>query len=120
MLHVKDLLRLMMHNEPVTAADVRRMPVVPETASLDDVLATMQRTNAHMAIVIDEHGGTAGIVNLEDLFEEVVGEIDEGVPVAPSIVADRRRRRPRRRDRPARRTRAAFRHRLSIMRRSRA
>jgi CBS domain containing-hemolysin-like protein len=62
------------------------MPVVPVTAALDDVLSTMQRTNAHMATVIDEHGGTAGVVSLEDLFEEVVGEIEEGAPESPSLV----------------------------------
>jgi len=85
MVHAKDLLRLLTASEPVSAADVRRIPVVPETASLDDTLATMQRAHAHMAVVIDEHGGTAGIVNLEDLFEEVVGEIDEGAPDDPSL-----------------------------------
>ena len=60
MLHVKDLLRRLMQRRADYAADVRRMPVVPETASLDDVLTTMQRAHAHMAVVIDEHGGTAG------------------------------------------------------------
>jgi CBS domain containing-hemolysin-like protein len=88
MVHVKDLLRRLMADEPVTAADVRRVPVVPETAPLDDVLATMQRAEAHMTVVIDEHGGTAGLITLEDLFEEVVGEIDEGAfvrrPIAPN------------------------------------
>jgi CBS domain containing-hemolysin-like protein len=78
MVHVKDLLRRLLADEPVSATDVRRVPVVPETAALDDVLATMQRAEAHMTVVIDEHGGTAGIITLEDLFEEVVGEIDEG------------------------------------------
>jgi CBS domain containing-hemolysin-like protein len=86
MLHVKDLLRRLMSTEAVSAADVRRIPVVPETASLDDVLATMRRAQAHLAVVIDEHGGTAGIIALEDLFEEVVGDIDEGTPKAPPIV----------------------------------
>jgi CBS domain containing-hemolysin-like protein len=85
MLHVKDLLRRMMSGARISVVDVRRIPVVPETASLDDVLATMRRAQAHLAVVIDEHGGTAGIVGLEDLFEEVVGDIDEGAPSAPLI-----------------------------------
>jgi CBS domain containing-hemolysin-like protein len=85
MLHVKDLLRRLVNDEPISSADVRRIPFVPETTPLDDVLATMQRTHAHMAVVIDEHGGTAGIISLEDLFEEVVGEIDEGVPRTPAL-----------------------------------
>jgi CBS domain containing-hemolysin-like protein len=85
-LHAKDLLRRLLYDEPVTATDVRRIPVVPVTASLDDVLATLQRDRAHVAVAIDEHGGTAGIISLEDLFEEVVGDIDEGAPKAPPIV----------------------------------
>jgi CBS domain containing-hemolysin-like protein len=88
MLHVKDLIGRLTSGSPLSIEDVRRMPVVPETASLDAVLATMQRGQAHMALVIDEHGGTAGIIGLEDLFEEVVGDIDEGVPAAPDLVVD--------------------------------
>jgi CBS domain containing-hemolysin-like protein len=83
MLHVKDLLRRLLRNEDVTPADVRRIPVVPATAALDDVMTTMQRGHAHLAVVIDEYGGTAGIISLEDLFEEVVGEIDEGAAAPP-------------------------------------
>jgi len=86
MVHVKDLLRRLLADEPVMPFDVRRIPVVPETAPLDDVLATMQRHNAHLALVIDEHGGTAGIISLEDLFEEVVGELEEEASSTPSIV----------------------------------
>ena len=85
MIHVKDLLRKLLQNEPVMAADIRRIPVIPETAALDDVLARMQQANAHMIVVIDEHGGTAGLVSLEDVFEEVVGEIDEGAAAQPPI-----------------------------------
>jgi CBS domain containing-hemolysin-like protein len=87
MLHVKDLLRRLLADEPIVAADVRRIPFVPETTPLDDVLAGMQRAAAHLAVVIDEHGGTAGLISLEDLFEEVVGELDEGVPISPPIAA---------------------------------
>ena len=87
MLHVKDLLRRLILEEAIAAADVRQLPMVPETCSLDDVLATMQRAHAHMAVVIDEHGGTAGVLSLEDLAEEVIGEIDEDVPRSPGLVA---------------------------------
>lgn len=88
MLHVKDLLRRLLMNERITAGDPRRLPVVPATAALDDVLAAMQRAQAHMTVVVDEHGGTAGLISLEDLFEEVVGEIDEGVPAAPTLLPE--------------------------------
>jgi CBS domain containing-hemolysin-like protein len=76
--HIKDLLRLLLNDQRVSAAGARHAPVVPETARLDVVLATMRRERAQLAIVIDEHGGTAGVVTLEDLFEEVVGDIEEG------------------------------------------
>ena len=88
MLHVKDLLRRLLQNERITTAELRRLPIVPETATLDTVLETMQRSQSHMTAVVDEHGGTAGIITLEDLFEEVVGEIDEGVPAAPPILPE--------------------------------
>lgn len=76
--HIKDLLRLLLNNMTVTSAGARSAPVVPETALVDSVLTTMRRERAQFAVVIDEHGGTSGVVTLEDLFEEVVGEIDEG------------------------------------------
>lgn len=75
--HIKDLLRLLLNNTSVTAAGARSAPMVPETALVDAVLTTMRRERAQFAVVIDEHGGTSGVVTLEDLFEEVVGEIDD-------------------------------------------
>jgi CBS domain containing-hemolysin-like protein len=76
--HIKDLLRLLLSDERIDPSQARTLPVVPETAPLDDVLAVMRRERTQMAVVIDEHGGTAGVVTLEDLFEEVVGDIEEG------------------------------------------
>jgi CBS domain containing-hemolysin-like protein len=89
MIHIKDLLRLLLHDEPIGPAVARPLPIVPETAPLDSVLTTMREQRTQMAIVIDEHGGTAGIVTLEDLFEEVVGDIEEGTPENKPIFRDR-------------------------------
>jgi CBS domain containing-hemolysin-like protein len=51
--------------------------VVPETRDLADLLADLRGVGSHLAIVVDEHGGTAGIITLEDILEEIVGEIDD-------------------------------------------
>jgi CBS domain containing-hemolysin-like protein len=88
MVHIKDLLRVVLGNEAISRAHARPLPLVPETAALDSVLSTMRREQTQMVIVIDEHGGTAGIVTLEDLFEEVVGEIEEGPAGTPQIYRD--------------------------------
>ena len=77
-LHIKEALRHLVANRPVTARDARPLPYVPGPAPLDEVLAVMRHYRAQMAVVMDQHGGTAGLVTMEDLFEEVVGDIEEG------------------------------------------
>jgi CBS domain containing-hemolysin-like protein len=77
-LHIKEVLRHLISNQPVTARDARELPYVPGPTTVDQVLAAMRRYRAQMAVVMDQHGGTAGLVTMEDLFEEVIGDIEEG------------------------------------------
>ena len=88
MIHIKDALRLLLINETLAQEHARPLPLMPETAELDNVLDTMRRERTQMVVVLDEHGGTAGIVTLEDLFEEVVGEIAESPTDAPPFYRD--------------------------------
>ena len=70
---------------PVTDM-MRPVPFVPESKSADLLMTEMQRNQTHMAIVVDEYGGTAGLVTIEDIIEEIVGEIsDEHDPDEPKI-----------------------------------
>ncbi len=87
-LHVKDVLRLVLSGRSVAESDVRTIPYLPETAHLDTVLTAMRQESTQLAIVLDEHGGTAGLLTIEDLFEEVVGEIEEETEAPQSWVDD--------------------------------
>ncbi len=77
MVIVKDLLpRLATGDRPTTVRGVMRpIDFVPETKRVSDLLRDMQASKSHMAVVVDEYGGTAGLVTIEDLLEELVGEI---------------------------------------------
>jgi len=76
MLHLKDLVRQQLAGEPFNLqALLRQVSFVPETLPVKALLASFKRLHQHMAIVMDEHGGTLGLVTLEDLLEEVVGEV---------------------------------------------
>jgi CBS domain containing-hemolysin-like protein len=77
--HANQLAQLLLADGPRAHIDdlVREAPIVPETKPLDDLLADLQRQRSSLALVIDEYGRTAGIVTVEDIIEEVVGEIDD-------------------------------------------
>jgi len=87
--HVRDMFELEEdERQRLSARDLARpLRYVPETAPVNDVLKEMQQDRAHMAIVIDEYGHTAGLVTMEDLVEEVFGEIrdehEPGLDVTP-------------------------------------
>jgi CBS domain containing-hemolysin-like protein len=86
--HVNSLARRVMNEGPGASIEssVKDALIVPETKPLDDLLADLQRERASMAVVVDEYGRTAGIVTVEDIIEEVVGEIaDETDPAVAGV-----------------------------------
>ena len=90
-LYLKDVLRRLAahpeHEELAVAGFVREAEYVPEMKPADDLLREMQTGRFHMALAVDEYGGTAGLVTMEDLLAEVVGELtDEHDPELPEVV----------------------------------
>jgi len=89
MLYAKDLLPYLVgEDRPPSIRRLLRTPLfVPESMLVDELLRSLQRRRVHIAVVLDEHGGTAGLVTIEDLLEEIVGEIqDEYDEEEPMIV----------------------------------
>jgi CBS domain containing-hemolysin-like protein len=85
--HAKDILRGLRAGQAATVKEISRPAFfVPGTREVEDVLADMKRQKVHLAIVLDEFGGTAGLVTMEDLLEEIVGPIYDEYdrPAAPS------------------------------------
>jgi len=88
--HVKDVLRAVARGESPSVGDLLRpVLVVPETKPLRELLREFQTAHQQMAVVVDEYGGTSGIVTLEDVIEEIVGEIqDEHQRETPEVAEE--------------------------------
>ena len=77
-LYAKDLLRAVVRGEQKSLRDIARKPYfTPESNLVQDVLRDLRKNRVHMAIVVDEYGGTAGAVTIEDILEEIVGPIQD-------------------------------------------
>lgn len=88
--HAKDILPLLARDTAIVLKDIIRKPYfVPETKKINDLMAELQQKRIQIAIVLDEFGGTAGMVTLEDIVEELVGEIqdefDEEKPIVEKV-----------------------------------
>ena len=77
-LHGKDLIPYLRHPKALRLTPLLRKPVfIPDTARLDSAVSLLQSAQTHLGVVVDEHGGVDGIVSLEDLIEQIVGEIQD-------------------------------------------
>jgi CBS domain containing-hemolysin-like protein len=86
-IHIRDLLTALAERRGLRAADVRETAWLPQSTPLVEVLATMHRIRNQMVVIMDEHGGTAGTLTIEDLYAETVGEVEEGSEDTPDLVA---------------------------------
>ncbi len=77
-IYAKDLLRCLAEGRRPSLNDIARPPYfIPESKRVDELLGELRQSKVHIAIVVDEYGGTAGLVTIEDLLEEIVGEIQD-------------------------------------------
>jgi magnesium and cobalt transporter len=77
--HAKDLLKALLHHEDqMSVQQIMRQPLfIPETKNMKEMLLLFQGSKNHLAIAIDEYGGTSGLITLEDVLEEIVGDIED-------------------------------------------
>ena len=88
-LHAKDLLRYWGCGAEVELKQIVRPPYfIPETKKISEVLKDLRGNKSHMAIVIDEYGGTAGILTLEDIIEEIIGEIVDEYDAEETLIVE--------------------------------
>ncbi|MDR0322585.1 MAG: hemolysin family protein [Treponema sp.] len=77
-LHVKDALNVLISGKPFDIKDMVRKPFfVPVSKHIDDLLRELRRKKMHIAVVVDEYGGVSGIVSMEDIIEEIIGDIQD-------------------------------------------
>jgi len=77
-LHVKDVLKTLVNDKPFDINELVRKPFfVPVSKHIDDLLRELKRKKVHIAIVVDEYGGVSGIVSMEDIIEEIIGDIQD-------------------------------------------
>ncbi len=86
--HSKDLLKYLSDSSSIVEiADIARPPLfIPDAKRLDELLRDFQEMHVHMAVVVDEYGGTSGLVTIEDLLEEIVGEIEDEFDIPESMI----------------------------------
>ncbi len=77
MVHIKDLITLVRDGRALDEDSVRPIPFVPENMDVNRVLGVMRQDRTHIVVVMDEQGGTAGLLTMKDLFDEVAGPIEE-------------------------------------------
>jgi len=77
-LHVKDVLKALINDKPFNINTLARKPFfVPVSKHIDDLLRELRRKKVHIAVVVDEYGGVSGIVSMEDIIEEIIGDIQD-------------------------------------------
>ncbi|MDR2542019.1 MAG: hemolysin family protein [Treponema sp.] len=77
-LHVKDVLKVLISDKPFEIKELVRKPFfVPISKHIDDLLRELKRKKVHIAVVVDEYGGVSGIVSMEDIIEEIIGDIQD-------------------------------------------